>query len=468
MSWPKRLLVLFAIVFSLLGAYLSTQMLLQHLYGKSSGGLLAAICSTGSGGCDKISSSRWATIPPKPKSENPQVSQTSQGSKGATAKHVRIHIPVPILGLLYFSFLAAWFLGVGCPNQLGRRWQVVPFLAVLAGNCWSIFFMYIMARVVQAWCGGCLAVHAINFALLVIVVTTCPRRWRKTATSVSGTELSVPPSPASLVPHPSTRLALVTLTLASSFVLIGMLIAATVALYILAAERKSVVDEVAQNPEVLVAMYGKREYREVPVSADSPSHGGPTSAPYTVVVFSDMTCSKCKEFEAFLDEQVQPLFGERLRVVFKHYPLSDRCNRYQETRSAHSCNAAYATEAARLQGGDEMFWRVLAEIRAKSDDLSSVDYAALATRLGISPDRFLADMQSPVVKARIEEDVELAHRLVKVEYMPTVFLNGRLVPRVAQDKPGFWKLMSENAIAGGVPAKIPATSTAPSIAHAQP
>jgi hypothetical protein len=77
-------------------------------------------------------------------------------------------------------------------------------------------------------------------------------------------------------------------------------------------------------------------------------------------------------------------------------------------------------------------------------------------------------MQSPVVKARIEEDVELAHRLVKVEYMPTVFLNGRLVPRVAQDKPGFWKLMSENAIAGGVPAKIPATSTAPSIAHAQP
>ncbi len=390
-GWLKRLLVLSAIGLCLLGAYLSTQMLLQHLSGKSSGGLLGAICSAGGQGCDKIGSSRWATIPPKPKNEEPPVATTNPEGKQAASKPVRVHVPVPILGLLYFSFLAAWFLGVGCPNHLGRRWQLVPLITVLLGNGWSIFFMYIMGWVVKAWCAGCLTIHGINLVLLVIVVTTCPRRWKATTAPALDTDSLVPAPAAWSIPHPSTRLALVTLALASSFIIIGMLITATVGLYVLAEERKGVVEEVAKSPEVLAAMYSHREYHEIPASNNSPSHGGPVNAPFTVVVFSDMTCPNCKNFEAFLAEQVQPMFGERLRVVFKHYPLSDGCNRHLDSGSAHSCNAARATEAARLQGGDEVFWKLLAEIRAKSDDLSSLDYAAAATHLGIDPDRLLAD-----------------------------------------------------------------------------
>jgi len=465
--WLKRLLVITAIGLSLFGAYLSTQMLLHHLFGKSSSSLLTAMCDAASGGCDRIASSRWSTVPPRPKKGEQDGARSSDG-KAATPSHGGIRVPVPILGLLYFSFLAAWFLGVGCPNELGRRWQLVPFVAVLAGNGWSIFFMYIMARVVKAWCAGCLTIHAINFLLLVIVLVTCPRRWRKDAAyALRGDCPGSGAIPAA--PHPTARLALVTLALAVSFGVIGGAIAVAAVFALEVAKNKGIVDEVVGDPEILARMYLKRDKMEIPISPDAPFRGGPADAPLTMIVFSDLTCSRCKEFEDLLTKTILPRSDGRLRVVFKHFPLSDGCNQYAPGRgSPHSCEAARAVEAARLQGGNELFWRMLAEVRAWSEDLASLDYRAEAVKLGLDGDRFVADMQSEAVRNRIREDVELGHRLA-VDATPTVFLNDRIVPSVAQDKPAFWELMCERL--GGEPAvverSVTSTSTAPSLTKAE-
>ncbi|HPD30627.1 MAG TPA: hypothetical protein PLL20_11570, partial [Phycisphaerae bacterium] len=60
------------------------------------------------------------------------------------------------------------------------------------------------------------------------------------------------------------------------------------------------------------------------------------------------------------------------------------------------------------------------------------------------------------------------HRLA-VDATPTVFLNDRIVPSVAQDKPAFWELMCERL--GGEPAvverSVTSTSTAPSLTKAE-
>jgi protein-disulfide isomerase len=463
-KWMRRVLIGLAAGLSLLGCYLSTQMLVQHTMGQSAGGLLQAICSASRGGCDKVSSSRWSVIPPRPKDE----AEAGVGTAGSPAPPPSLHIPIPVFGLFYFSALAAWFIGIGCPNELGRRWQLVPFLATLAGNAGSACFLYIMAKVIKAWCAGCLAIHAINLLLLMIVIATCVIRRRQAAAMRPGT------APAdALVPHPSARLALVTMTLAVSLWLIGGMLAVSLVFYTQALASTSVVKEVSEDADILAMMYAKREKHDIPIRPDDPWRGGPANAPATLVVFADMTCPDCRRFEKLMTSQIQPLFGEQMRVVFKHYALSSECNPPFETkRSSHSCPAAYAMEAARLQGGNEAFWRMHDEIRRHSDDMASMDYRAAAVQFGLDPDRLAADMRDPSVRARVEEDGRLAYEL-KVKGPPAIFLNGRQVPPVAlspeaQKKMLFWKRMAETLISGGSADSATAGRLLPPRGHPRP
>jgi len=440
----KRFLVLAAIVLCAVGVYLSAELLAQHLLGQPAGGLASVLCGPEGGGCDRVMNSRWSALPPYP----PGHSAHSRGDsvygkasgKGESPRGV--HVPVPILGLLYFSFLLTWFLGVGCPNQRGRRWQVVPFFAVLAGNIGSGVFIYLMARVIRAWCPECMAVHAVNFALLVLVVATCPRRWKATGASAEkGASVPAPDTPP-VVAHPTVRLAMVTIALAMSLWLMGIMAAAATSSYIQVSKLKGVVEEVCAHPDVLAALYAAQRPAEIPIRADDPCSGAAGEAPAVLVGFTAPTWPSCQEFEEFLAKEIQPLFGSTLRVILKYYPLTGECNRYSAARrSGRACRAAYAAEAARLQGGNEAFWRMLAEIRARSDEPGAMDYAEMATRAKLDAKRLVEDLTRPEVRDRVTADVELAYRL-GVESTPTMFLNGKRVPMVAQIDLGFWKRMA--------------------------
>jgi len=265
-------------------------------------------------------------------------------------------------------------------------------------------------------------------------------------------------------PHPSVRLALVTIALAVSFWLIGGVTTLAMAFYSQAEGMKVVFDEVSKDPNLLVAMYSKRDKCDIDIRLDDPWRGERSDAPAVLVVFSDMTCPLCRTFETFLAEQVQPLFGDRLRVIFKHFPLSGDCNRFVKSwQSSLPCVTAYAAETARLRGGNDSFWKMSDEIHAQSEDFASLDYQATAKRLGIDPDQFAADMKGPFVGNRIAEDVELAHKL-GVELTPTMFLNGRLVPRLAHHNLDFWKQMATTLARVrpvGVPPNMTSSATSP-------
>ncbi|MGB9594462.1 MAG: vitamin K epoxide reductase family protein, partial [Anaerolineae bacterium] len=312
----KRVLVLAAIVLSAGGVYLSAQLLAQHLLGQPATGLAAMLCGPEGGGCDRVMNSRWSVVPPYPPGSraHSRTGPVYGKATGADKSARGLHIPVPVLGLLYFSFLLTWFLGVGCPNERGRRWQIVPFLAVLAGNIGSGIFIYLMARVIRAWCPECMVVHAVNFALLVLVVVTCPRRWRATGLRQEGEASSSVPDRPEGVPHPTVRLALVTIALAMSLWLMGIMAAAATSSYLQVGRLKGVVEDVCAHPSVLAALYAVQARSDIPIRPDDPYSGPAGGAPDTLVVFTDMTCPSCKEFETFLATEIRPLFGDRLRV----------------------------------------------------------------------------------------------------------------------------------------------------------
>jgi protein-disulfide isomerase len=109
-----------------------------------------------------------------------------------------------------------------------------------------------------------------------------------------------------------------------------------------------------------------------PVTADDHAEG-PADAPVTLVEYGDYECPYCGEAYAVL-KAVQRIMGDRLRFVFRNFPLTGV--------HPHAAHAAKFAEAAATAG---KFWEahdLLYENQAALDDDSLVAYGAL---IGLSP-----------------------------------------------------------------------------------
>jgi len=150
----------------------------------------------------------------------------------------------------------------------------------------------------------------------------------------------------------------------------------------------------------------------VTVRGDDPAIGG-AAAPVTVVVFSDFQCPFCARLEPSL-KQVEQAYGDKVRIVWKHKPLSFHPN---------AMPAAEAAEAAREQG---KFWQMHDKMFGAQQQLSAASYERWAQELGLDMNRFKATLASGKYRARIQEDDALATSL-GIEGTPTMMVNGEQV-----------------------------------------
>ena len=139
---------------------------------------------------------------------------------------------------------------------------------------------------------------------------------------------------------------------------------------------------------------------------------GPADAPVTLVEYGDYECPDC--FNALpIVKGLREKFGDRLRVVFRHFPNS----------SIHpgASAAAAAAEAASLQG---RFWEMHDALFRRQHDLIDVDLTHLALRLSLEVYRFERDLESEVSARRVRHDLESGQRS-GVKGTPTFFINGK-------------------------------------------
>jgi protein-disulfide isomerase len=156
-----------------------------------------------------------------------------------------------------------------------------------------------------------------------------------------------------------------------------------------------------------------------PGAVPAHSHGLET-APVTLEEFGDFQCPPCGMLHPIL-KQMESEFGDRLRIIFREYPLVPA--------HAHALSAARAAEAAGLQG---KFWEMhamLFENQAGWKDAFDVRpiFEGYATKIGLDLERYRRDLTSETVEQRIFLDGKRAHSL-GVEGTPTVFMNGREIP----------------------------------------
>ncbi len=139
---------------------------------------------------------------------------------------------------------------------------------------------------------------------------------------------------------------------------------------------------------------------DVVVRGDEPVWGKP-GAKWTLVEWVDYECPYCARAAG----QVKDLVAKHpdLKVVHKHYPLSNSCNpNVSNAMHEHACNAAVAAVCAQDQG---RFWE-LNELMFKNQKyLGPEDIAFMAEQVGLDTEALAACMAEPEAKATVDADI---------------------------------------------------------------
>lgn len=179
--------------------------------------------------------------------------------------------------------------------------------------------------------------------------------------------------------------------------------------------------ELLQNFDAVIADLRRMEARNQPLDADKiaklnagpVASFGPEDAKVTIVEFSDFECPYCTQAAAAVD-QVKAKYADRVRIVFRHFPLN------------FHPNAHLASQAALAAGKQGKFWEFHDLLFKNQRAMERSDLEQHATTLGLDLAAFKADLDSGAFKAQVDADMKLGEE-VAVDGTPTMFINGKRV-----------------------------------------
>jgi NhaA family Na+:H+ antiporter len=137
---------------------------------------------------------------------------------------------------------------------------------------------------------------------------------------------------------------------------------------------------------------------------------GASNAPITLVEYGSYDCPHCRAANERITE-VRAQFGERLRYVFRHRPVTG------------SDIARRAAELVEEATDPAQFWDAHVALMTRSSRLTEDDLAAVARDL-VPDDPVEREAAEERARARVEQDISSA-RASGVRFTPTFFINGR-------------------------------------------
>ena len=144
---------------------------------------------------------------------------------------------------------------------------------------------------------------------------------------------------------------------------------------------------------------------------------GPKTAPVQIYEYTDFACPACRHAAAKIEEMLK-IYGDGLRVSFKHYPLLNI-----HPWSFHA--AAYA-DCAGEQGKFREYAGLLFENQEKWAQAKEkpADFEAYAAQLKLDWPKMAACADTPETLQRLKLDIAEAE-LKGVDATPTFFINGK-------------------------------------------
>lgn len=320
-------------------------------------------------------------------------------------------VPLATIGAFSFvAMIAMALLALRADGELRRRATGFLFAWSLAACAASVAYTAISILALGTMCPLCLIVHALNFAIAAAL-------WR----AAGGPRLALARGGA-LTGAERLVVGAFAFFLVSTF---GLALGATETVYF----RKMVP---FTNVEKELKAFFDGPVHDLDLSK-APAYGNP-NAPVTVVEYGDLECPICRS-AYFLYKSILREYGDRVRLVFKHYPLDKRCNaNVGSTPHPNACVAAKASVFANEKG---KFWEFLDKVYSLDVPLKSDVLRQAAVDAGMDRGEWDAYMSQPATGGDvILKDIAEA-RKAGVGSTPAFFFNGRraegvLVPKMVR------------------------------------
>ncbi len=148
-------------------------------------------------------------------------------------------------------------------------------------------------------------------------------------------------------------------------------------------------------------------------TAGRPEKGGGTKAPVTIIAFSDYECPFCGRAEGVVG-QVMKTYGDKVRLVFRDYPLP---------MHPHAHEAAIAANCANAQG---KFWDYHDKLFSNQTALEENNLKQYAKDLGLDEGKFSQCLSDKSIEAAVQKDMDDGSK-VGVTGTPAFFINGRML-----------------------------------------
>jgi protein-disulfide isomerase len=148
-------------------------------------------------------------------------------------------------------------------------------------------------------------------------------------------------------------------------------------------------------------------------TAGRPERGGGAKAPVTIVEFSDYACPFCKRAEDSVNKVMQA-YGDKVRLVFRDYPLP-----------MHP-TARPASEAAACANAQGKFWDYHAKLFDNQSSLGEDKLKQYAKDVGLDSAKFEECLAKKPHAAAIDQDIADGGK-VGVNGTPAFFINGRMI-----------------------------------------
>jgi protein-disulfide isomerase len=174
--------------------------------------------------------------------------------------------------------------------------------------------------------------------------------------------------------------------------------------------------------------------RETLVVQPAEPAAGPEHAPVQIVMYSDYQCPFCARVEPTLDK-VKEVYGDRVRVVFRDFPLS--------AIHPRAVGAARAAHCAHDQG---RFWEYHDRLFSTQSRMDDSDLLQRAADLGLDQARFTTCVASERVATLVRDNATSGERL-GVSSTPAFFVNGRFMTG-AQPFEAFKRVIDDELGAG--------------------
>jgi len=289
-------------------------------------------------------------------------------------------VPMPVFGVAAYLVLGLLIIAEDSfPESLGQTLSYAVACLSGFGFLFSLYLTGLEAFVIHAWCAWCVTSAIVVTCIFFLSLFDLPR-GRAT------------PGPAAARGRVRTHLVL----------WVAALVLGTPAFILLAKH-----GELPDAPEA-----SEKALAEHLVRPDSHMTGN-LSAPLTIVEFGDFECPACGISEEAAS-QIRAQYGDRIRFVFRQYPLT------KIHPSAEK--AAQASECMAEQG---KFWEGVEKLYSRQNDLSVEGLKRYAGELGLDQNRFNRCLDSGETASRVKRDLADGHAL-KVVGTPTFFIGRKM------------------------------------------